>query len=272
MLKKLLAVLMCITMATSFVACGEDDEKDSKKNKRDSKEISSEIDEEDEENEEEEETEDPEKAAEEIAEAEKAVAELEEEVDSKHYAIDEAPAEVDDEFGISADVDSKLSDEEIDEVVDSIMDEADVELDSKQEEFAEGIAEEAIENQLELSENIPSENNDTLGLADILTSGDWYSSTIAVSGMSEMAIEDFCALGGVDTAEMEMSMSFSADGSVTLTSSTAVEPGSYVIDAENIYIVDTTDTAAVSLAYDEATGMILLDLLGDGSMIMGFEQ
>lgn len=220
MLKKLLAALMCLTMAVSFAACGDDAKE---KAEETISKISEDLHEDDDEAEEEtkeaeEETEDPEKAAQEIAEAEKAVAELEAEVEE--------------------------------EVVDSIVDEA-------------------MDNQLEVGANMPSENNDTLGLADILTSGKWDGYTIAVSGMDEMTLEDFAEMGGVDVSTMEMSIEFSADGSATLTSATATETGTYVIDAENVYMTDSTG-AAVVFVYDEATGMLSLDMIGDGSMIMTF--
>ena len=196
MLKKLLAALMCITMATSFVACGDEEKKEEKDS---SSEIVTEA---------EEETEDPEKAAQEIEEAEKAVADLEQE---------------------------------------------------------------AMENQLEVGANAPAENNDTLGLLDILPTGEWASDTIAVPGMeiAEMTIEEYAAMGGVDPSTMEMKISFTADGSLTLSSSTGTDTGTYVVDAETVYMTDSTG-AGVTFTYDEATGKLALDMLGDGSMIMTF--
>lgn len=177
MLKKLLAALMCITIAASFAACGE--EKDSKKDKSDSKESSSTI-------------------------------------------------------------------EEADENSDS-----------------ESAAEEEIEN------TPKHENNDTLGLIDILPSGDWRSHTIAVTGLEEMTIEEYAEQGGIESSIIEMILSFTADGVVTLTSNTGSDTGTYYIDAENVIMTDSTG-ADINFTYDETTGLLSLDMLGDGSMVMTF--
>lgn len=203
MLKKLLAALMCITMATSFVACGEEE-------KEDKKDSSSEI-----------------------------AAELEE---AKEEAKDK---------------------------VDEVLEENGLELEEEQKDAVDSLIDEAADNQLEVGANAPAENNDTLGLIDILTSGKWDGYSIAVSGMEEMTLEAYAEMGGIDVSELAMSVEFTADGAATLTSATASDTGTYVVDAETVYMTDSTG-AGVVFTYDEATGMLALDMLGEGSMIMNF--
>ena len=161
--------------------------------------------------------------------------------------------------------------EDAKDAVDSFLEENGLELNEEGEEVADSLIDEAMENQLEVGANAPAENNDTLGLLDILPTGEWASYTIAVPGMelAEMTIEDYAAMGGVDPSSMEMKVSFTADGSVTLSSSTGTDTGTYVVDAETVYMTDSTG-AGVTFTYDEATGMLSLDMLGDGSMIMTF--
>lgn len=130
----------------------------------------------------------------------------------------------------------------------------------------------ALESEIEVAEGedeLPTADTATVTAA--LLSGTWKSGYILDGQGNMMTIKDYCETLGADPSTFDLSMKFAEDGTVQLTSTTdGNETGKYTVDGILITLTDDADGSELALMYDTESGMVFVDLLGTGEILIGF--